>query len=448
MPRMKPSQLADNLEALNNLRTEQRLQALRRLSEGLHSGSLERPPQGEDVNNHIHTFYSFSPYSPAKAVWMSVRAGLTTAGIMDHDSVSGATEFIAAGRELGLATTIGLECRCDFASTPLAGRRINNPDQLTVAYVALHGIPHGRIEEVRDYFRPLQQARNDRNRRMVSRLNSHLGRRELALDFEQDVAPLSRSAEQGTVTERHILYALAVRMIERHGRGRPLVEFLENDLHLPLAAKVRQYLLDEANPHYAYDLLGALKSDLVASFYIDADRECPDVSEILAFSRRVGAIAAYAYLGDITESVTGDKKAQSFEDGYLSELFDTITALGFQAVTYMPNRNSAEQLARVQALCARHSLFQISGVDINSPRQSFTCPELRLPQYRHLIRATWALIGHELESTEDPDRGMFSPQTLLRHPRLEDRVAVFAEIGRKRSRADVGEKPPRPKPVG
>ena len=32
----------------------------------------------------------FSPYSPSKAIWMAYLAGLTTAGIMDHDSVSGA----------------------------------------------------------------------------------------------------------------------------------------------------------------------------------------------------------------------------------------------------------------------------------------------------------------------------------------------------------------------
>jgi predicted metal-dependent phosphoesterase TrpH len=427
------------LEDLNDLQRERRLAALSRLAEDLRSGSLRRPPAGEDVNNHIHTFYSFSPYSPAKAVWMSVMAGLTTAGIMDHDSISGAAEFIAAGLEIGLATTIGVECRCDFSGTPLAGRRINNPDQLTVAYVALHGIPHGRIEEVRAYFRRLQQARNERNRRMVGRLNEHLGRPELTLDFERDVVPLSRVAEQGTITERHILFALAKRMIERYGRGRPLVDFLEHDLRLTLAAKVKRYLLETANPHYAYDLLGAFKSDLVAAFYIDAGPECPEVSELLAFGRGIGAIAAYAYLGDISESVTGDKRAQRFEDRYLEELFATITDLGFQAVTYMPNRNSPEQLARVQALCQRYSLFQISGVDINSPRQSFTCPELRLPQYRHLIQATWALIGHELEATEDPERGMFSRQTLRRYPRLDERIATFAELGRRRSVAGASQ---------
>ena len=428
MPRMTPAEKDRNVAGLGQPEASGRLEALSRLAA---AGTPARPAE-EEVNNHIHTFYSFSPYSPAEAVWRSVQAGLTTAGIMDHDSISGAEEFNAAGRIAGLATTTGLECRCRFGGTPLEGRRLNNPDQLSVAYVALHGLPRDRITEVRGWFRPLQAERNRRNRLMVGRLNDLLALPELALDFERDVLPLSRHEEDGTVTERHILFALSLRLLQVAGRGPGLLDFLEQKLRLRPSGRVRALLEDPSNPHYPYDLLGAFKSGLVESFYVEAAGECPDVRELLSFAWQVGAISAYAYLGDITDSVTGDKKSQSFEDGYLEELFQVITGLGFQAVTYMPNRNTPEQLARVQALCARHGLFQISGVDINSPRQSFTCPELRLPQYRHLVQATWALIGHELESTQDPSRGLFSPQTVRRYPRLEERVAAYAVLGRRR----------------
>ena len=39
------------------------------------------PEQGMDVNNHIHTIYSFSPYSPTAAVWFARQAGLCTCGL-------------------------------------------------------------------------------------------------------------------------------------------------------------------------------------------------------------------------------------------------------------------------------------------------------------------------------------------------------------------------------
>ena len=107
---------------------------------------MEKPVKGEDINNHIHTTYSFSPYSPSKAVWRAYTAGLCTAGIMDHDSIGGAEEFIEAGKIVGLPTTIGMEMRVDFSQTPINGRRINNPDQDSIAYMAIHGIPHTQIE--------------------------------------------------------------------------------------------------------------------------------------------------------------------------------------------------------------------------------------------------------------------------------------------------------------
>ncbi|NMA95949.1 MAG: PHP domain-containing protein, partial [Clostridiales bacterium] len=130
------SQLIDNL---NNPNVSIRLDSLKTLASYIEDGKIDRPIKGQDVNNHIHTTYSFSPYSPTKAVWMAYNAGLTTAGIMDHDSIAGAKEFIEAGRLLGIATTIGVECRVDFSNTALKGRRINNPDQRSNVYMAIHG---------------------------------------------------------------------------------------------------------------------------------------------------------------------------------------------------------------------------------------------------------------------------------------------------------------------
>jgi hypothetical protein len=414
---------------LNHPQSQERLEAVTRIGSALADGSIPRPETGEDVNNHIHTFYSFSPYSPALAVWRSRSAGLRTAGIMDHDSISGAQEFIAAGRAVGLATTIGVECRCRFTDTALNGRRINNPDQLSNAYIALHGIPHTRITEVSAYFQPYREARNRRNRRMVRRLNEVLADSDLHLDFDRDVVPLSMAQEGGSVTERHILFALSRRMISNYGQGPALLAFLQEKLRLNPGKRVQNLLTDADNPHYPYDLLGALKSDLVGRFYIEAVEECPPIRECLHFCETIGAISAYAYLGDIAESVTGDKKAQAFEDAYLEELFGILTELGFRAVTYMPNRNTPRQLARVQSLCRQHGLLEISGVDINSPRQEFTCPEIRQEQFRHLIQSTWALIGHETAASENAQAGMFAPEVLKKTPDLQRRIEAFARVG-------------------
>ncbi|MDW7659144.1 MAG: PHP domain-containing protein, partial [Bacillota bacterium] len=242
---MRQSEEQSLIQALNDPDRTRRLSALQELRDCV-SDRAGVTAGGQDVNNHIHTHYSFSPYSPAKAVWMAARSGLATAGIMDHDTIAGAREFIEAGRIYDLPTTIGAECRVSFADTPLAGRRINNPDQDTVAYVALHGIPHSQIDAVADYFRPILAARGWRNRQMTRHLNDLLHPAGISLDYDQDIVPLSAAAEGGQVTERHLLYAVSLRLIDRFGPGLPLVDFLQDTLCISVRDKARQQLSDPA----------------------------------------------------------------------------------------------------------------------------------------------------------------------------------------------------------
>ena len=388
-----------------------------------------KPVTGRDVNNHIHTTYSFSPYSPTAAVWFAREAGLCTCGLMDHDSIAGAEEFLAAADVAGMAATIGMECRASFAGTPFGDRKLNNPDQSGVLYMTLHGVPHNRAAELNEAFAPYRAKRNDRNRRMVEAINGMMGRYGVTIDFGRDVLPLSNYAKGGTVTERHLSSALAYRMLDVIGSGEKLIAFIKNELQLPISGKIEGYLLDENNPHRMYDLLGWIKSQLIARFYIDATDELPTVREALDLSERIGAISAAAYLGDVGDSVTGDKRAQKFEDDFLDELIAYYAELGFRAVTYMPSRNTKAQLTRLRALCEKHNLFQISGEDINSPRQSFVCEAQRDPAFANLYEATWALIAHEWRATEDPDDGLFSEKSIRRWPNLNDRVRAFAEFG-------------------
>lgn len=419
------------MEQLNHPQKNKRIEALKELYQLYLNGEIQKQPVDfEFVNNHIHTTYSFSPYSPAKALWIAFISGLSTAGIMDHDSVGGALEFIEAGEVLKMATTVGMECRVDMSGTSLAGRRINNPDQSSVAYMALHGIPHTQLEKVARFIKPYQQERNNRNRQMIHNINGLVGKYGIALDFGKDVLPLSMEHEGGSVTERHLLYALSLKLIAAFGKGNALIQFLEERLKIQPVGKVLQFLQDTENPHYAYDLLGVLKSDMVEKFYIPASAECPKVSDVIALCNLTGAIPAYAYLGDVGVSVTGDKKTQKFEDDYLDLLFEEIKRLGFRAVTYMPSRNTREQLDRVKKLCDQYGLFQISGEDINSPRQKFICEAMQDESYANLTEATWALIGHEMAATENLDKAMFSEASDNIFMNLEERIQYY----KKRSR--------------
>lgn len=384
-------ELQNEIRLLNAPTPEERLENLKTLI-----AKEATPPEvkPEFANNHIHTIYSFSPYSPTAAIYMARAEGLETAGIMDHDSIGGAEEFRAAGEILGIGTTCGMECRVSLAKTKMAQRRLNNPDQAGVAYMAIHSVPKTAFSRLQEVFAPLREKRNERNRKMLVKINGLMSPYGITLDFDTDVLPTSNFSAGGSVTERHLLYALSKKIVEQKGRER-VAEFLTDTLGIPLSEKQKGQLRDPENPHFLYDLLGIMKSQLVEKIYVPATDECMYLDEAVKLADEVGAILCYPYLGDVGESPTGDKKAQKFEDDFLEELFEMLNAEGVKAITYMPARNTPEQIARLQALCRKYNMTEISGEDVNSSRQSMICEALRKPEFRHLVDMAWTLVKRE-----------------------------------------------------
>ena len=153
-----------DISILNKLNAPTKEERLANLAEVLKT--TEFPPMvPQYINNHIHTTYSFSPYSPTAAVYAARMEGLCTAGIIDHESISGAEEFLEAAEIIGIPVTIGMEARISMDGTRLEGRRTNNPDQEGVSYMTIQGVPHDKIDVLTEFFKPYQAARHARNRR-------------------------------------------------------------------------------------------------------------------------------------------------------------------------------------------------------------------------------------------------------------------------------------------
>ncbi len=379
-----------DISVLNKLNAPTREERIANLREVLKT--TEFPPMVDAyINNHIHTTYSFSPYSPTAAVYAARMEGLCTAGIIDHDSISGAEEFLEAAAIIDIPVTIGMECRISMDGTRLEGRRTNNPDQVGCSYMTIQSVPHDKIDRLTEFFAPYRAARDERNRKMIAKINDLLG---FTMDYDRDVLPLSLGKEGGGVTERHLMYALAMEMVKKVGKGQAMVDYLAS-IGMSLNDKQKAQMLDLEYPFYEYDLLGMLKGAFVPKIYIDATDECPKLKDVVALCKEVDAYLCYAYLGDVTASVTGDKKAQKFEDDYLEDVFECLKEEGIKAVTYMPTRNTMEQLERLRGLCDQYGMFQISGEDINTPRQSFIIRAMENPMFKNLIDATWKLIEHE-----------------------------------------------------
>jgi len=389
-----------------------------------------------EINNHIHTIFSFSPYTPAMAALKAREAGLEAAGSVDHDSAAASTELIAACAVLGMGGCSGIELRVDFSHGPkgafFAERKLNNPDSLASAYITIQGIPSTALEKTAAFLKPIREARLLRSRKMIEKANVILEDAGLAgIDFETEVIQKSQFSRGGEITERHLMAAAAGKIIGRFGRGPELAEGLKKSFNIDSGPKLEKLLSDQNNPHYLYDLLGVLKTGLLPRFFIQPNEdECIKASAAVDFALSINAIPAYSYLGDVGDSPTGDKKAEKFEDDFLPELFDEIKRLGFLAVTYMPPRNTPPQLERIQRYCAEGNYMEISGVDINSSRQSFNCPEVLSPGCRHLLDTTWALIAHERFASVDGKWGLFSQNNPLYSLSLQKRIILYARAGK------------------
>jgi len=386
----------------------------------------------EEVNNHVHTTFSFSPYSPTGAAFAAWKDGLQAVGLMDHDSISGAEEMLEACKVMGIASTIGFEIRVNFSGTSVEGLRTNNPDSKNISYITVQGVPSDKFKEVEKFLTPVNVKRNIRNRKEVDSINNLISGYGIEkIDFEKDVLARSMSSFGGSVTERHILAALSEKLIAKLGKGERIVNFLENNFNISLSQMVKGFLSDKDNPHYLYDLLGTMKGDFLLEFFIQPDEEeCLPVSMVVDFANSIGAIPAYSYLGDVAMSPTGDKKDQAFEDSFLDKLMDEVKQIGFKAVTYMPPRNTRAQLDRIQSLCRKHNFMEISGVDINSSRQIFNCPPILEEKNRHLIDSTWALIAHEKLASKDTAFSLFSSKNPMANLTLQERIDLYNIIGR------------------
>lgn len=422
-------EIAETLECPNE---SDRLEGLASFAERNTGGLFDRPI-GEEVNNHVHTRYSFSPYSPSSVAYHARLNGLGAVGSVDHDSISAGREMREAARIVGIGSTRGCELRVDFSETPFVGRTLNNPDSAGIAYIVLHGVPDSGLKALEVFLKPLVAARERRTEQELYGVNCTLFSLGLeSLDYEQDVRSLSWVDRGGTITERHLLYAMSTRILESFsGDEEKLIPFLRTTLGLTIPVRIEEYFTDPKNQHIVYDLLGVLKSQYLPEVFVQpGEDESIPVGRVVDFARSIGAIPAYAYLGDVEDSPTGDKAAQRFEDSYLEELFPVLLTIGFQAITYMPPRNTVQQLKRVQNLCSEFGLMEISGVDINSSRQKFTCPEILLPEFRHLNKTTWALIAHEHLTSFDEKFGIFHPENPMISMSMGKRIEKYAAMAR------------------
>ncbi|MFO7769501.1 MAG: PHP domain-containing protein [bacterium] len=137
------------------------------------------------IDLHAHTTASDGSLSPTGLVEAALEADLAAVGITDHDTIDGVPEALDAGRRLGIRVVPGVEISCELAGGTL--------------HILGYGFDPGH-PDLNTGLGRLKQAREDRNPRIIRRLN------ELGVDITLE--QVAERAGGGMIGRPHIAQTL------------------------------------------------------------------------------------------------------------------------------------------------------------------------------------------------------------------------------------------------
>jgi len=346
-------------EKLDSFDSAERKEALLMLRAKAQERVVRLAEPGTDVNLHCHTFFSYNTYgySPSNFAWLSRKAGLAVAGIVDFDVLDGLAEFLEAARILGLKGCVGMETRVFVPE--FADKVMTSPGEPGITYHMGVGFPAAPKEHrLESFLSHLKQIAQKRNRDLMERVNGYLS--PVELDYERDVVTLTPA---GNPTERHICLAFARKAREVFANDTELNRFWTDRLGVdagPLG-------LPESR-----DLLNTIRAKTMkrgGAGYVSPDAGAfPRMEEVNEFVLAAGGIPTLTWLDGTSD---GERE--------LERLLEVAMESGVAAINTIPDRNykpgvkdeKLGNLYQMVELAEKLHLPVVVGTEMNSPGQKF-----------------------------------------------------------------------------
>lgn len=252
------------------------------------------------IDLHSHTNKSDGTFTPEELVAEAVRVGLTALSITDHDTFTGYDAAVPFAREAGLDLICGIEL-----STRYQGATVH----------LLGYFPRTQpSRELRHWLESVLEARRDRNRRMIAKLQS------LGIDITLEEV----ETEGRTLTAR------------------------------PHFARV---LVDKG---YAKDMQAAFDEYLDESARGFVHRREVPIEEALERILRSGGVPSLAHPVRVAKN-NWDKLAEYVED---------MAGLGLRAIEVYHSEHSPENVSYYASLAARFGLGVTGGSDFHGANKA------------------------------------------------------------------------------
>lgn len=305
------------LSSLSDFDSSVRKDALSRLA-----STARFPEYGRLFNMHCHSFFSYNAdgWSPSRVAYECRARGLCASALCDFDVLDGLTEFLEAGRQLGLRSAVHLETRAYVRE--LSTVDISSPGEAGVTYIMGCGftdIPADGTQQART-LALLRQGAQDRNLALIARVNATLP--SIAVDYARDVQPLT---PKGVATERHIMRAYRLQAEKAYPDSAARATFWAPLLKCTPA----EYPAIESNVPKMEDLVRNALAKRGGIGYIQPDEKTfPLADDFTRWVKSCGAIPTVAWL-DGTSG--GEAKCD--------DLLDLMTDKGCAALNIIPDRN-------------------------------------------------------------------------------------------------------------
>ncbi len=226
------------------------------------------------IDLHTHSTASDGTYSPKDLVSLAVDIGLKALALTDHDTVEGLAEAARAAEELGLPFVPGVEISVRFEG---AGH----------CHILGYFVDPAS-ESLKKTLSLLQEARAERNRRMVEKLQ--------ALGVEITLAELEEKAGGGEVGRPH----LAALLVEK-GVVRTVEEAFEKFLKKGAPAYVPKARL---SPEEAFSAIQAAGGLAVLAHPVHLKLSPSELADYVARLKDMGLAGLEAYYTDHSPEFT------------------------------------------------------------------------------------------------------------------------------------------------
>lgn len=287
------------------------------------------------VDLHCHSTASDGTFAPSAVVALAVRSGLSALALTDHDTIAGIPEAAEAARKAGIDFLPGIEISCDV------------PKPATMHLLGYGVDPHSPV--LLDMTRRLIEGRNDRNPRIINRLN------ELGVKISME--ELEAEANGGVI-------------------GRP---------HIAAILLRKGYVSSIKNAFDKYLAPGG-------AAYFDKERISP--KQAIDMVRQSGGLPVLAHPSQL----------RTENDAQLDRTIKDLADLGLAGLEVIHSDNNEAMVAKYTALADKYGLLKTGGSDFHGTNKKDI--QLGTANGQKVPRAFFdALVSRLKEASNTPHAG-------------------------------------------